>query len=197
LEGIVRSRTGLIALISFVLVAAVGCGPATADRSDLSAPPREINHHAMRLAAVAATASPRQVRAGFEQLLGLHALLAVRQMRSVVAAAPDLGQVAGVSLQQNSDALSGLVGSAYGATQADGFTKLWQRHLADLSAYAKGVAGHDRSATQTARGLLLADADADGSWLARASKGRIRASDAAAGVMSTCSPPAPGWPRPA
>jgi hypothetical protein len=44
------------------------------------------------------------------------------------------------------------------------------------------VAGHDRSATQTARGLLLADADADGSWLARASKGRIRASDAAAGV---------------
>ena len=44
------------------------------------------------------------------------------------------------------------------------------------------MAGHDRSATQPARGLLLADADADGSWLARASKGRIRASDAAAGV---------------
>jgi hypothetical protein len=74
---------------------------------------------------------------------------------------------------------------------------LWQRHLADLMAYAKGVAATNTSATKTARGLLLADADADGSWLARASKGRIRASDAAAGVMSTCSPPAPGWPRPA
>jgi len=137
----------------------------------------------MRLAAaIAAPTSPRQVRAGFEQLLGLHALLAVRQMRSVVATASAFGQVAGVALQQNTDGLTRLVGSAYGGAQADGFTKLWQRHLADLSAYAKGVAGHDRSATQTARGLLLADADAYGSWLARASKGRIRASDAAAGV---------------
>ena len=133
-------------------------------------------------AAIAAPTSPKQVRAQFEQLLGLHALLAVRQMRSLVAAAPDFGQVAGVSLQQNTDALSGLVGSAYGATQADRFTKLWQRHLVDLVAYAKGVAGHDPSATKTARAALLADADAYGSWLAGASKGRVRASDAAAGV---------------
>jgi hypothetical protein len=129
----------------------------------------------MRLAAViAAPTSPRQVRAGFEQLLGLHALLAVRQMRSLVATAPALGQVAGVALQANTDGLTRLVGSAYGGAQADAFTTLWQRHLADLSAYAKGVAGHDRSATQTARGLLLADADADGSWLARASTGPLR-----------------------
>jgi hypothetical protein len=52
----------------------------------------------------------------------------------------------------------------------------------DLVAYAKGVAGNDPSATQTARAALLADADAYGSWLAEASKGRVRASDAAAGV---------------
>ena len=79
-----------------------------------------------------------------------------------------------MALQANTDGLTRLVGSAYGGAQADAFTTLWQRHLADLSAYAKGVAGHDRSATQTARGLLLADADADGSWLARASKGPLR-----------------------
>ena len=181
----------------------------------------------MRLAAAAATASPRQVRAEFEQLLGLHALLAVRQMRSVVAATPDFGQAAGVSLQQNTDGLSRLVASAYGGAQADRFTQLWQRHLADLVAYAKGVAGKDTSATQTARAALLADADAYGSWLAGASNGQVQASDAAAGVrihveelmrpgrrlrgpglrrrptgssgrrMSTCSPPAPPWPRPA
>jgi hypothetical protein len=182
LEGIVRSRTGLIALVTFVLATAVGCGPATADRSDLSAPPRKINHHAMRLAAVAATASPRQVRAGFEQLLGLHALLAVRQMRSVVAVAPAFGQVAGVSLQQNTGELTRLVGTAYGSAQADRFTKLWQRHLVDLMAYAKGVAATNTSAAKTARAALLADAQAYGSWLAQASKGRIQASDAAAGV---------------
>jgi hypothetical protein len=183
LEGIVRSRTGLIALITFVLAAAVGCGPATPDRSDSSALPRESNHHAMRLAAATAVpTSPRQVRAGFEQLLGLHALLAVRQMRSLVATAPAFGQVAGVSLQTNSDELTRLVATAYGGAQADRFTTLWQRHLVDLMAYAKAVAGHDTSAARTARAALLADADAYGSWLTGASKGRVRASDAAAGV---------------
>ncbi|HET9291522.1 MAG TPA: hypothetical protein VFQ49_10600, partial [Actinomycetes bacterium] len=89
---------------------------------------------------------------------------------------------AGASLQQNSDALSRLVAAAYGSAQADRFTPLWQRHLADLTAYAKGVAGKDASAAQTARTLLLADADAYGSWLAEASKGRVGASDATAGV---------------
>jgi hypothetical protein len=133
-------------------------------------------------AATAAPTSPNQVRAGFEQLLGLHALLAVRQMRSLVAAAPDFGQVAGVSLQTNTDELTRLVATAYGGTQADRFIKLWQRHLVDLLAYAKAVAGHDTSATRTARAALLADADAYGSWLTGASKGRVRASDAAAGV---------------
>ena len=59
---------------------------------------------------------------------------------------------------------------------------MWQRHLVDLVAYAKAVAGNDTSATQTARTLLLADADAYGSWQAEASKGRVQADDAAAGV---------------
>jgi hypothetical protein len=177
----VRSRTGLIVLITFVLASAVGCGPGTAGRSSSSAAP-EVDHHVMRLAAATIThRSPRQVRAGFEQLLGLHALLAVRQMRSL-AAAPAFGQVAGVALQTNTDELTRLVGTAYGGAQADRFTTLWQRHLADLLAYAKGVAGHDTSATTTARAALLADADAYGSWLEGASRGRVPASTAAAGV---------------
>jgi hypothetical protein len=178
----VRSRTGLIALVSFVLAAAVGCAADTAGRSRPPAVAPQ-SHHVMRLAAAtAAQASPRQVRAQFEQLLGLHALLAVRQMRSVVAAAPELQRALEASLQANTDALSRLVESAYGGAPADRFTPLWQRHLADLTAYAKGVAGKDSPATQTARTLLLADADAYGSWLAEASKGRVGASDAAAGV---------------
>ena len=137
----------------------------------------------MRLAAAtAAPTSPRQVRAQFEQLLGQHALLAVRQMRSVVAPSPPFGQAARVSLQQNTDALSRLVAAAYGATQADRFRPLWQRHLGDLTSYAKGVAGHDTAAIQAARAALLADANAYGSWLTGASKGRVPAGDAAAAV---------------
>jgi hypothetical protein len=179
----VRSRTGLVALVGFVVATAVGWGPATAGRSGSSAAPSQVDHHAMRLAAAtAAQPSPSQVRAQFEQLLGLHALLAVRQMRSVVAAAPELQRAIGAALQANTDALSRLVESAYGGAPADRFAPLWQRHLADLTAYAKGVAGKDSSAKQTARTLLLADAAAYGSWLAEASKGRVGASDAAAGV---------------
>ena len=178
-----RCRTGLVALVTFVLATAVACGPGTAGRAGSSTAPPAADHHVLRLAAAAAQASPRQVRAQFEQLLGLHALLAVRQMRSVVAAAPDLGQAAGVSLQQNTDALSRLVASAYGSAHADRFTPLWQRHLGDLVAYAKAVAAKDSSARKTARAALLADADAYGSWLAGASKGQVQASDAAAGVQ--------------
>jgi hypothetical protein len=183
-EGIVRSRIGLSALVSLVLAAAVACAAGTAGRSGSPAAPPPTDHHAVRLAAATATqASPRQVRAQFEQLLGLHALLAVRQMRSVVVAAPELQRAIEAALQANTDALSRLVESAYGGAPADRFTPLWQRHLADLTAYAKGVAGKDASATQTARTLLVADADAYGSWLAEASKGRVGASDAAAGVQ--------------
>jgi hypothetical protein len=183
LEGIVGSRSGLIALATVVLAAAAACGPDTASRSGPSASPPEVDHHAMRLAvATAAQASPKQVRAEFEQLLGLHALVAVRQMRSVIAAAPDLQRATDASLQANTDALSRLVASAYGVAQTDRFRQLWQRHVVDLVSYAKGVAGADTAATKTAWAALLTDADAYGSWLAEASKGRVGADDAAAGV---------------
>jgi hypothetical protein len=180
-EGIVRFRTGLSALVSFVVAAAVACAAGTAGRSGSPAvAPR--SHHAMRLAAATAVqASPGQVRAQFEQLLGLHALLAVRQMRSLIVVGPNLQPMA-EALGANTEALGRLVASAYGEVQADRFRPLWQRHLADLAAYAKGVAGKDSSAKQTVRAALLADADAYGSWLAEASKGRVKAPDAAAGV---------------
>ena len=47
----------------------------------------------MTPAALGPDATPREVRARFEQLLGQHALLAVRQARSEVAMAPDLKTV--------------------------------------------------------------------------------------------------------
>src|SRR5919106_1671194 len=153
-RGIVRSRTGLIALTAFVLTAAAACGPGTADRSGSSAAPPPVGQQAVRLAA-AAQASPRQVRAQFEQLLGLHALLAVRQMRSLVAAAPELQRATEASLQANTDTLSRLVAVAYGGPPADRFTPLWQRHLVDLVAYAKAVAGNDTSPEQLRSALAM------------------------------------------
>ena len=176
-------RIGLVIVVTLVFAAAAACASSTTRRSGSPVASPAIGHHSVDLAAAkAAKTSPEQLRAQFEQLLGQHALLAVRVMRSVVVPAPDFRQAATASLQQNTGALSRIVASAYGRAQVDRFTQLWQRHNTDLLAYANAVASHNASAQQTARAALMTDADAYGSWLAAASKGRIRASDAAASV---------------
>jgi hypothetical protein len=185
----VRVRSGPVALITLILAAAVAGAPGAADRSSPPSPPspsqpKVAGHHAMKPAMPTATAktSPRQLRAQFEQLLGLHTLLAVRLMRGVVAPVPDFVPVASASLQDNTDALARLVTSAYGGAHADRFRRLWQKHITDLFSYANGVVGRDAAARQAARAALLAYCDAHGAWLAEASNGRVRASDAADGV---------------
>ena len=174
-----RVRTGLVALVSFVLAAVAACTPSTTGRSGSPSSSSAAGHQGMSMAVPtpAAKGSPAQVRAQFEQLLGQHTFLAVRLMRSVVSAAPDR-QAAEASLQHNTEALSQLVAAAYGKDQGDLFTQLWQRHITNLLSYANGVATHDESAKQAARAALVADGDAYGSWLAGASQGRTRASDA-------------------
>jgi hypothetical protein len=128
-------------------MAAVACSPSRADRSSPSASAPAARHHAVALVAhTAAQASAQRRRAEFEQLLGMHALLAVRLMRGVVVTAPDFVPVAGAALQDNTDALTQLVTTAYGNAQADRFKQLCQRHLKDLLAYANGVAADNASA---------------------------------------------------
>jgi hypothetical protein len=182
----VRLRTGLVILVVFVLVGAVACTHSTTGRSGAPAASSAAGHDAMDMGVTTTTvtgtatkASPEQLGARFDQLLGRHALLAVRLMRSVVMAAPDFRQAAVASLQENTDALSQLVGSAYGSAQGQRYQQLWQRRTDDLFSYANGVAGDDASAKQTARAALMTDADAYGSWSAEASNGQVRASDAA------------------
>ena len=184
-----RSRTSPVALVILSVALAAACDAAPAGRPGSSAAPPPAEHAAASAAsqqatklAAAAQGSPQQRRAQFEQHLGLHALQAVRLMRSVVAAAPDFVPVASASLQDNTDALSQLVTTAYGDANGDRFTKLWKRHITDLLAYARGVTGKDASAKQASRTALLAGAEAYGAWLAQASSGRVKASDATAGV---------------
>jgi len=176
----IRMRIGLVVVATLVLAAAAACASSTTRRSGSPVASPAIGHHSVDLAAAeAARTSPEQLRAQFEQLLGQHALLAVRVMRSVVLPASDFRQAATASLQQNTGALSRIVASGYGRAQADRFTQLWQRHITDLLTYANAVASRNAPAQQTARTALMTDADAYGSWLAAASKGRIRASAAA------------------
>ena len=182
-----RLRAGLIVLVTAVLAAAAACssgssgdaGRANPSTPSTSAPPA---HHAAQPASAAAKASPKELRAKFEQLLGRHALLAARSMRSTMSAPAEAQQAANAAVQENTDALTQLVAGAYGADQGDRFKQLWQKHVTDLTAYAKGVAAGDDAAKQAARDTLLADADAYGAWLAQAAKGRVRQGEAAAAV---------------
>jgi hypothetical protein len=176
-----RSRTGLVGLVILVLAAAAACDSSTPGRSGAPASTQAghpAGHAATPTTVVPADASPTELRAQFEQLLGHHALLAVRLMRSVVAQTPDLRQAAEASLKQNTGALTQLVTVAYDDAQSDRFDQLWQRTVLDLTAYAEAVDAGDAAAKQSARTDLLADADAYGAWLAQAGDAPAQAGDA-------------------
>jgi hypothetical protein len=176
-----RSRTGLVALVIFVLAGAVACTSGSPRRSSApAAPTTAAADHATHppAAPIASNASPTQLRAQFEQLLGQHALLAMRLTRSQVARTADVEQVADAALRQNSDALSQLVETAYDDTQGNRFQQLWQGYVTDLSTYASAVASRDASAKQQARADLMAYCDDYGSWLATASSGQVQPDDA-------------------
>jgi hypothetical protein len=185
----VRSRPAIVALVAVVLTAAAAC---TSGRSGESGSPAAQpsatthQHDATSTPATGATAnaSPAQLRAEFEQLLGQNTLLAARQMRAVVAGSPDLQQAIGASLQENSAELTRIVAAAYDADQGDRFKALWQRRSDALSAYADAVAKGDESAKQAALTALNDYAADHGTWFAKASKGRAQASASANGVRS-------------
>jgi hypothetical protein len=182
-----RSRTGLVSLVILVLAAAAACDSGTPSRSG-SPTTTQAGHPAGHMATpttvVPANPSPAELRAQFEELLGHHALLAVRLMRAVVAENPELRQAAQASLQDNTRALTQLVTAAYDNTQSQRFDQLWQRTVQHLTAYAEAVHAGDAAARQSARTDLLADADAYGSWLTQASGGRVQAG-AAPNAMRT------------
>src|SRR4029450_12942776 len=75
-RGIVRIRAGLTALVIVVLAVAVGCTSSGGDDAPAAATATTTAGHSRTTTAapLAADASPREVRARSEQLLGQHAL---------------------------------------------------------------------------------------------------------------------------
>ena len=174
-----RVRAGLTALATVVLAAAVGCtsGGDGGVRSPAAATSTTV-HHTMTPAVLGPDATPREVRARFEQLLGQHALLAVRQARSEVAMAPDLKTVVDSSLAANARALDQLVGVTYDSAQAAKFEQLWKGYTDELSAYAQASATGNSTGAQETRAALLAQCDDWGAFLDDASAGRVEAATA-------------------
>jgi hypothetical protein len=166
------------ALVAVAVVATAGCTSSGNDgaRSSGAVTATTMAHHNMAgPAAVPANASPQEVQTRFEQLLGQHAVLAVRLTRNEVAKADDQRAATESALAANTDALHQLVGVAYGDASADRFKQLWQSYAGELAAYANGVASGNTAGAQEARAALLAYCKDWGAWLAQASSGRVDA----------------------
>ena len=169
-----RVRAGLTTLATVVLVAAVGCTSAGERGARPSAAATATTTHHATASILATDASPREVRARFEQLLGQHALLAVRQARSEVAMAPELKKVVDASLAANAGALQQLVTVTYDGAQAAEFEQLWKGYTEELAAYAQASATGSSTGVQEARAALLAHCEDWGAFLDDASAGRAR-----------------------
>jgi hypothetical protein len=176
----VRVRAGLTALVTVAAVASAGC---TANGGNDAPTPAAAtattaHHHTTTPTALAPDATPREVRGRFEQLLGQHALLAMRLARSEVDRTPDLQQVVQSSQAANTDALHQAVGVTFDGAQADRFQQLWKGYTDDLAAYAAGTATGNSAGTQEARNALLESCKDWGAWLDSASGGRVQAAEA-------------------
>jgi hypothetical protein len=178
-RGIVRSRTGPIILVILVLAAACDSQTTRQSSSPSSTQTQAGGDHEEHHSVAAAT-TPKQLAAQLEQYFAVHTLLALRQTRSVLTANASYREAADHELEEYTEELSEVVGGAYGDAQGDRFKQVWERTTADVGAYADAVAGKDASAKEQARAALEADANAYGSWLAEASKGRAKAADGAA-----------------
>jgi hypothetical protein len=181
----VRSRTGPIILVILVLAAAAACDSKSTRQSgspsstQAQAGTDHGEHHG-----VAPATTPTQLAAQLEQYFAVHTLLALRQSRSVLTANAAYREAADHELEEYTGELSEVVGGAYGDAQGDRFKQVWEGTTSDVGSYADAVAGKDAAARQTARAALLADANAYGSWLTEASKGRAEASDGTAALKT-------------
>jgi hypothetical protein len=176
----VRVRAGLTLLVAVVVATAVGCTSGGGDdaRAPAAATATTVHHMTTTQTDLAADASPREVRARFEQLLGQHALLTMRLARSEVDKAPELQKVVQSSLDANTGAIQQAVGVTFDGTQADRFQQLWKGYTDDMAAYANSAASANGAGAEEARASLLAGCKDWGAFLAEASGGRVQAAKA-------------------
>jgi len=176
----VRFRTGPALLAIFLFAAAAACDSGSSKQAGSPSSTQAAEHHDEHQGGGAAPATtPKELAAQLQQYFAVHTLLAVRQSRSVLTANASYREAADHELEEYTEELAELVGGAYGDAQGERFKQVWEKTTADGSAYAEAVAGNDAAARDKARVALLADADAYGSWLAKASDGQARAGDAA------------------
>ena len=118
----------------------------------------------------AATPSAVGLRIALDNLLGQHAVLAMRATQKGYDGAPDFASAA-AALDQNSVALSKAIASVYGAKAGREFLNgkdMWRDHIRDFVAYTVALKKHDRAGEARAVANLHAYIVRFGSFLAKA-----------------------------
>ena len=124
-------------------------------------------------AAARAAPTPAALALQLQSLLGQHSILAADMMRGRLRDDPDLAQAANTALGRNTDAMSALIGSAFGGQAARTFTPLWSGHVTALFNYSRGLAAGDRAVTaRAAAAVTRFERDLAGFFVA-ASGGRL------------------------
>jgi hypothetical protein len=120
--------------------------------------------HNRALAAQAAATPAIDLRVGLGRLLGEHAFLLMEATRAE-ASSPDREAFV-AAIAENSAALQGAIAGVYGDRAASAFSRLWQRHIEQLLAYADARRSGDRSAERSAEARLTDVSAALGELLA-------------------------------
>jgi hypothetical protein len=117
-----------------------------------------------------------------QALLAQHTVLAADMMRARVRRDPDFAQAAEAALTRNTQALSTLVGSLFGADAAAAFATKWSGHVTDLFDYAEARRAKDEAGLKRSREALVKAEEDLATFFAGASKGRLTEAAAVAGV---------------
>jgi hypothetical protein len=135
--------------------------------------------------AQAATAPPSAADAALQlqALLGHHTILAAELMRGRLRGDDAFTKAAAAAAEKNTQAISSLVNSLFGATAAAQFTQLWSGHITALSDYAGGLASNDAAARDSATARLQTFETSLATFFVGASQGRLTQPAAQAAVL--------------
>ena len=117
-----------------------------------------------------ATTSAVGLRVALDQLLGQHAILAMRATQDGYSGSADFA-VAAKMLDRNSVALSKAIASVYGAAAGNAFLNgkdMWRDHIRDFVAYTVALKKHDKAGQARAVANLHAYISRFGAFLAKA-----------------------------
>jgi phage baseplate assembly protein W len=113
-----------------------------------------------------------------QALFGQHSVLAADVMRSRIRGDDDFVQAANNALGRNTDAMTDLMVQLFGEDMVNAFSPMWAEHVVELVAYASALAARDDAAREHAHEELIEYEGELSDFLASASHGRLKPSDA-------------------